>query len=119
MPSLVDGGELLDGRVVVTVLQLADLNLVDAVELVRVQVQLAADLGGRLRGTKRDRMRDNPDVVAPVLRERARLFPAPIGELPSGRAGIEPAVDVADRLAVTNPHQSAAHRLPSLGHDPR
>src|SRR3954464_2420954 len=105
MPPLVDGVELRDGRVVVTVLQGTDLHLVNAFELERIEIAHAADLGGRLRGAHRDAVRHHPDLVGPVAGDCARLFTTEVGELPTRRAGVQPSLHVAVRLAVPDEYQ--------------
>ena len=77
MPALVDGVELRDGVVVVAVLQIADLNLVDAVDFACGHAQFGADLGRRLRGPAGDRVQQQTRRVRHASRANvARLLAA-------------------------------------------
>ena len=73
---------------VVTVLEITDLNLVDAIELVALETEPFADLLRRLCRPQCNRVRQHRDVMRPVSGECARLFTAQIGELPARRAGV-------------------------------
>ena len=113
MPPLVDAFERGDRVVVVAVLELADLDLVDALEFVGVQAELAADLLGGLGGPHRHRVSDHPGRVRQVTGEGAGLLAAEVGQRRSRRPGVQATLDVAVRLSVPHQHQPPAHGLPS------
>ena len=114
VPALVDGLELLDRRVVVAVLQIADLNLVDAFEFVGVQAEFATDLARRsARPARATECATIADAVRPVAGEGAGLFAAEVGQLrPGGRVSSRRSTLPCDWPCRTSTSR-AAHGLPS------
>src|SRR6185295_9131563 len=98
---------------VVAVLELTDLNLVDALEFAGVQAELPADLRCGLRRPHRHRVSDHRRRVRQVASAGAGLVTAEVGQRRPRRPGVEATVDVAARLSVSDQYQPASHGLPS------
>jgi hypothetical protein len=94
LPPLVGGVELLDGGFVVAVLEVADLDFVDAFQAQRRQGEHLADGGARLRGPLRDGVRDHADVMRPLVTERACLLVTEVGQCSTGWPCVQPPFDV-------------------------
>ena len=109
---LVDRLELGDRLIVVAVLEIAHLNLVDPLEFVELHAEFTADLRGGLCGPQRHRMRNHRRPMSLVPGKRTGLFTSEIGELGTGRAGVDATFDVAVRLPVPDEHQPPAHSFP-------
>ena len=103
----------LDRGVVVAILQVTDLDLVDALELVGVQAELVGDLGGGLDGPSATECATIAGGCAQSAGERAGLIAAEVGQRGAGRPGVQPPLDVAVRLSVPDQHQPTTHGCPS------
>ena len=128
VPTFVDGVELLDRRVVMTVLEPTHLNFVDPLQFVGVHTEFVGDLARGLRRPYCHRMRDEAGLVRESACERAGLVSTEVGQRRAGWSGVEPTLDVAVRLSVPDQHQPSTHAFPSrrwvrpadpVGHEPR
>ena len=93
-------------------------NLVDSLNFGFGKREFGGDLSCGLRRTTSDGVHQQAWGAGAVPREGSSLLAAEVGEIGTGRTGVQSTLDVSVRLAVPHQYQSAAHGISPAGVSP-